>query len=262
LRTASEESAEFFFARQRLSLLVDPPEKMAPRDENEAYALQDRANRRLSDLGLGSRIGFKIGCTTPVMQRYLGIFSPCAGEIFEATRTPNGGQLERSRYRKLGVECEIVAQLSRDIAAKDAPFTRESVAASVGALAAGIEVVDDRYRDFKTLGAPTLIVDNFFNAGFIIGELVRDWEELDLAALRGRILINGCEVASGDGAMVLGHPMEALVWLANSRAGRGLGLQKGQFVFLGSLVETKWLNVGDVVQSDVTGLGSLDVRIS
>jgi 2-keto-4-pentenoate hydratase len=262
LNIASEESTDLFFARQRLSLLVDPPVKMMPRDENEAYALQYQANRRLSDLGLGMRVGFKIGCTTPVMQRYLGIFSPCAGEIFEGTRTLNGGQMARSRYRKLGVECEIVALLTRDIAANEAPFTRESLAASVGALCVGIEVVDDRYRDFKSLGVPTLIADNFFNAGFIIGEPVGDWQKLDLATMQGRMRINGCEVGRGDGATVLGHPMEALVWLANSRAERGLGLLKGQFVFLGSLVETKWLNVGDVVQSDVTGLGSLDVRIS
>ena len=259
---ASGEPADLYFAQQRLSLFVDPAKEMRPRDEGEAYALQDKINRRLSALGMGPRVGYKIGCTTPVMQQYLGIFNPCAGEIFGATRTPNHGHLSRDRYRRLGVECEIVAQLSRDIDPSQAPFTRESMAAAVLALAPGIEVVDDRYRDFKAQGVPTLIADNFFNAGFVLGEPIEKWRGLDLAKIEGSISINGREVGRGDGAMVLGHPLEALVWLANSRASRGLQLRRGQFIFLGSLVETKWLNAGDVVRIELARLGALDVRVS
>lgn len=249
-------------AHQRLSLFVDLAQEAQPRDEIEAYALQGQSNDRLSDLGLGPRVGYKIGCTTPVMQGYLGIFNPCAGELFEATSTPNGGQLSRARYRRLGVECEIVAQLSRDIRPEEAPFTRENVVSAVGALLAGIEVVDDRYRDFKAQGVPTLIADNFFNAGYLVGEPITDWRGLDLPKIAGRVLINDREVGRGVGAMVLGNPMEALAWLANSRASRGLGLRRGQIVFLGSLVETKWLEPGDVVRIELAGLGVLEVNVT
>ena len=68
--------------------------------------------------------------------------------------------------------------------------------------------------------------------------------------------INGESVGSGTGADIMGHPFEALAWLANSMAGRGKGLRAGEFVLLGSLVETKWVERGDLVTIDQPGLGS------
>jgi 2-keto-4-pentenoate hydratase len=249
--------------RQRLSLApIDPPEDMRPHDESEAYALQAEINRQLSQSGLGLAVGHKIGCTTPVMQAYLGISNPCAGEIFAATVVASQESVSSARYRRLGVECEIAIGLSRDVAADEAPFTRDSIASYVDAVMAGIEIVDDRYRDFRSLGAPTLIADNFFNAGCVVGEPVRGLQPLELARLEGRMLINGREVGRGDGGMILGHPLEALAWLANSRAARGLGLQRGAFVFLGSLVETKWPDPGDSVRIEIDTLGAIDLQVT
>ncbi len=257
------EIAARLLACQRLSLSpIDPAEDMRPGNESEAYTLQAAVNRRLSKSRLGLPVGHKIGCTTPVMQAYLGIPSPCAGDIFAATIVQNHGQLSRASYRRLGVECEIAVELSRDVAPDEAPFTRDRVATCVGAVVAGIEIVDDRYQDYRSLGAPTLIADNFFNAGCILGKPVRDWRRLDLSRLEGRMVINSREVGVGNGAMVLGHPFEALAWLANSRAARSLGLRKGAFVFLGSLVETKWLNAGDTVRIEIEALGALDFAVS
>ena len=207
-------------------------------------------------------MGYKIGCTTPVMQNFLGIPNPCAGEVFEKTVMRGKGRVSRKAYRRLGIECELVVELAEDITPKDAPLTLDKAADFVGAVMAGIEIVDDRYLDYRTLGVPSLIADNFFNAGCVLGEPFRDWRDLDLCALHGRTRINGEEVGRGDGSMVLGHPLEALVWLANSRAKRGLGLERGRFVFLGSLVETKWLNAGDKARVEVDTLGDLDLSVS
>jgi 2-keto-4-pentenoate hydratase len=258
-----KQDAACMLAHQRLSPLpVDLPEGMRPDDEAEAYAVQAEANQQLSKMGLGLPIGHKIGCTTPVMQAFLGIHSPCAGDIFATTVLRSGQRVSRTAYRRLGVECEIAVEISRDIAPKKAPFTRETIASMVGAVMAGIEIVDDRYRDYRSVGVPTLIADNFFNAGCVLGEPVRDWRKLDLGRLEGRTLVNGEEMGRGQGAMVLGHPLEALVWLANSRAARGMGLSRGKFVFLGSLVETKWLDAGDSVRIEIEGLGALDLDVS
>ena len=35
-----------------------------------------------------------------------------------------------------------------------------------------IEIVDDRYVKWETLGAPTLVADDFFAAGCVLGGLV------------------------------------------------------------------------------------------
>ena len=123
---------------------------------------------------------------------------------------------------------------------------------------AGMEIVDDRYVDYKSLDTPTLIADDFFDAGCVIGSPVTEWRRLDLTALTGKTLINGVEVGSGSGADVMGHPFRALAWLANSMARRGRSLHAGEFVFTGSVVETKWLNKGDRVTMQIDRLGTVE----
>ena len=67
--------------------------------------------------------------------------------------------------------------------------------------------------------------------------------------------INGREVGTGRGGDILGHPLNALAWLANGLAGRGRTLAAGEFVLLGSVVETKWVAAGDLVEIEIEGLG-------
>ena len=60
----------------------------------------------------------------------------------------------------------------------------------------------------------------------------------------------------------MGHPLEALAWLANARAKHGLDpLRAGEFVTLGSIVETKWLNAGDEVRVEIEELGELTLLV-
>jgi 2-keto-4-pentenoate hydratase len=68
--------------------------------------------------------------------------------------------------------------------------------------------------------------------------------------------INGVEVGTGRGADILGHPLAALAWLANALAGRGRYLNAGEFVLLGSVVETRWVEPGDLVEIEIEGLGT------
>jgi 2-keto-4-pentenoate hydratase len=121
-----------------------------------------------------------------------------------------------------------------------------------------MEIVDDRYVDYKSLDTPTLIADDFFDGGCVLGEAVSGWRSLDLAALRGVTWINGVEVGRGCGADVMGHPFEALAWLANSLARRSKSLRAGEFVFTGSVVETKWVKRGDRVVMEIERLGKVE----
>ncbi len=108
------------------------------------------------------------------------------------------------------------------------------------------------------MDTPTLIADDFFDAGCVLGEPVVGWRSLDLASLSGVTWINGVEVGRGRGADVMGHPFEALAWLANSLARRGRYLRAGEFVFTGSVVETKWLQPGDRVVMEIERLGKVE----
>jgi 2-keto-4-pentenoate hydratase len=232
-----------------------------PRDEAEGYQVQ----RALHDLlvpQVGSLVGYKIGCTSAVMQEYLDIPHPCSGGVFEKGVHDSGAQLPAADYVHVGVECEIAVRLKRNLAAGEAPFTAEWVAEAIEAYHPAIEIVDDRYVKWETLGAPTLVADDFFAAGCVLGVAVPRSSVPDLRAVAGRAVINGKEEAHGTGADVLGHPHHALAWLANHLAAEGRGLHAGQIVLTGSLVKTIWLKAGDKVVMELEGLGKVEATFT
>lgn len=230
-----------------------------PADETEGYLVQ----RALHDLLLpqvGPLVGYKIGCTSRVMQDYIGIPHPCGGGVFQKGVHDSGVSLASADYVRVGVECEIAVRLKRDLAAGEAPFTAEWVGEAVEAYHPAIEIVDDRYVKWESLGAPTLIADDFFAAGCVLGEAVPRSAVPDLKAVKGRALVNGEEAGHGTGADVLGHPHNALAWLANHLAAEGRALHAGQLVLTGSLVKTLWLKAGDKVRMELDGLGVVEAE--
>jgi 2-oxo-3-hexenedioate decarboxylase/2-keto-4-pentenoate hydratase len=237
------------------------PHWSAPRDETEGYLVQ----RALHDLLLpstGPLVGYKIGCTSKVMQQYLGIPHPCGGGVFARGVHGSGVHLRAADYVRVGVECEIAVRLARDLPQAAAPFSDEDVAAAIEAYLPAIEIVDDRYANWETLGAPTLIADDFFAAGGVVGAPVARTAAPDLRSVAGRALINGEETGRGSGADVLGHPHRALAWLANHLAAEGRGLHAGQIVLTGSLVKTVWLSAGDHVVMELEGLGRVEASFA
>ncbi len=248
--------AEHRLARKPLDAL---PVTMRPADEAEAYAVQDALHARLV-ASLGAVTGHKIGCTTSVMQAFLKIPNPCAGGVFARTVHASPAIVPHDAFVRVGVECEIVARLAMPLPARTAPYARAEVAEAVGAVMAGMEIVDARYVDYTRLDTPTLIADDFFDAGCVLGPEVTGVRDIDLSAVAGVTWINGVEVGRGRGGDVMGHPFEALAWLANKRSERGLGIAAGEFVFLGSVVETKWVAAGDHVVMEIDRLGRIEAR--
>jgi 2-oxo-3-hexenedioate decarboxylase/2-keto-4-pentenoate hydratase len=233
------------------------PDDCRPRDEREGYAVQEVLHGLLAEAGQGPIVGHKIGCTTPVMQAYLGIANPCAGGVHATTVHQGHARVRHRDYVRVGVECEIAVRLGADLGPAGAPFDRARVAGAVAAVLPAMEIVDDRYRDYRALDVATLIADDFFNAGCVLGPPVAGWRELDLPEVTGVTRLNGVEAGRGEGRAVMGHPFEALAWLANLRAGLGLGLRAGEFVLLGSVVETRWVSPGDEVAVAIDGLGEM-----
>jgi 2-oxo-3-hexenedioate decarboxylase/2-keto-4-pentenoate hydratase len=224
--------------------------------------VQDEIHAILEPTHVGRLVGWKIGATTRVMQDYLGIPNPCAGGIFAGVVHRSGARLRFDDYRRIGVECEIAVRLGVAIGPDDAPFTAEQMRAAVDACMASIELVDDRYVDWRNTDTATLIADDFFAAGVVLGDPVPAPVAGDPVELSGVMSVNGVEVGRGRGGDVLGTPLNALAWLAAHLVTRGRSLRAGEIVSTGSLVETQWLTRGDRVRIEVTRLGSVEFTVT
>jgi 2-keto-4-pentenoate hydratase len=227
--------------------------ELRPRDVDEAYAVQGALNDVLG--ASDAQIGWKIGCTTPTMQEYLGIHEPAGGHIRASTVQTGPGSVRHADLCRPGVECELAVRLARDLAPG---ADRPAAVAAIGSVIAAIEIVDDRYVDWRALDAPTLTADDFFGAGCVLGREDVAWRDLDLGRVSASMSVNGREIGAGVGADILGDPLAALVWLVSGPA-RAAGLPAGSIVMLGSLVQTHWVDPGDVVTIDNDAFGSVTV---
>ena len=235
---------------------LDPlPAESRPEDVAEGYAVQDILHRKLAEAGRGDRVGYKIGCTTVAMQELLGISHPCAGGILAGDSHRSGVALSMDDYVNVAIEVEIAMQMSADLPAHLAPFDADTVAMAVGACMASLEIVDGRATDFGALGVAGAIADDFSGAGCVLGAPVVDWQAVDLAAVVGRAEVNGSEVGRGVGNEVMGHPLNALVWLADLLAGQGKAVRHGDVVLTGSLVYFGDIERGATVTAMIDGLG-------
>ncbi len=239
------------------------PDAFAPRNIADAYAIQD-AFRVMRTPILGPVAGHKVALTSLVMQKMVGFSSPFAGPIHAGIIHRHSATLASSDYGRLGIECELAASLGADLPVANAPYTREQIAAAVDTLMPAFELVDDRNADYTKISSLilTLIADNAWNGGIVLGEPVRDWRALDLANIYGVLRINGKVAGEGYGRDVLGHPFEALAWLANTLAEQGTSLSKGMVVMTGSMIATKFVAAGDRVSLSVDGLGNVEASVA
>jgi len=237
--------------------LAGLPPQFRPRDETEAYTAQRAAHGLLSSSGYGTRAGWKIGCTTAVMQAYLGVENPCAGGMFLAHVWRGSHTFAIGEPPRRGAECEIAVRIAHDLPGGRRAYELADVADAVAACMPAIEVVENRYVDYASIGTPTLIADDFFHHSAVLG---REDERCDPRRLRdatATMEVNGHLVGTGRGTDVMGEPLEALRWLANRAVEFGVPVRAGEVVLLGSLVETQWARPGDVFKGHNDMLGAV-----
>lgn len=255
--------AAAIIARHRLDHRPLPalPERLRPRDEAAAYAVQHALHQELQAAGLGQRVGWKIGCTNPQMQRYLGITHPAGGGVLANTVHRNHGRFRRADFVRPGVEVEIAVRLGRTVRAADGPYHGDDLRAAIEAVMPAIEIVDDRYLDRENLDTPTLIADDFFDAAVVLGPPQKLTVDLDLAGQVGEVRINGELRSQGRGADILGHPLKALAWLASHPEACGGELRAGEFVTLGSVTAIQWIDGAAEIIGSFDGLGEVRATI-
>lgn len=228
---------------------------------NQAYDVQDVYVAALrNSMGGEAVAGYKIGLTSARMQAMLNIDSPIAGVVLQQRIHTTGFAVRLTDFGRLGIECEIAVRLGHDLVARDDAYSQDEVAQRVDAVCAAFELVDDRNADYSVTDIGSLIADNAWNAGLVLGPWHHRWD--DLAAVEGIAWRNGEQLDSGYGADVLGHPFTPLTWLANHLSKRGQGLRAGDIIATGSLIPTRFPHTAEQARFVLAGLGEVSIDIS
>jgi len=247
-------------ARIKHQRLRELPAPIRPKTPTEAYPVQDALIDELLAHYGGSVIGYKVACTNVTAQRQLNVDAPFAGRLLSAFFFESPARVDGSKFFMRVVEAEFAFEMAFDLPSAAEPRSRDEIAAAVKGIVPAIEIVDSRFDDWTTIGAPSLIADNACNAAWVKGALLTDWKSVDLAAQAVQVTVNGKVLREGSGSNVLGHPLNALEWLVNSLSARGIGLKAGQYITTGVTTEVYMAERGDRITADFGPVGSVDLE--
>ncbi|MER7701573.1 fumarylacetoacetate hydrolase family protein [Kitasatospora sp. NPDC097605] len=221
----------------------------------QAYSLQQHwADHRLR--AGDTAVGYKVGLTSPAMQRQFGIDEPDSGILLASAQLPSDGFVPCAGLIAPRVEGEFAFRLGAGLTGVG--IGENDVRAAIDGACLALEVIDSRY-DLEGITLVDSVADNAACARFVLGEFaaVPDWD------LRHEVLTvqaGGTDVAAGDGRQVLGDPIRSILWLVRSLAGRGTGLRAGDIVLTGAVHASLPLHPGLAVQASSPSLPPVRVQ--
>ncbi|MGB6099641.1 MAG: 2-oxopent-4-enoate hydratase [Comamonas sp.] len=222
----------------------------------DAYAIQQQLMKLR--LAAGERvIGKKIGVTSQAVMDMLGVFQPDFGWLTDAMVYNEGEAIPMSRLIQPKAEGEIAFVLRKTL--KGPGVTVADVLAATEGVMACFEIVDSRIEDWKIRIQDT-VADNASCGVFVLGDRLVDVRDVDLTTCGMVLEKNGEIVATGAGAAALGHPANAVAWLANTLGAHGTALEAGEVVLSGSLGAMVPVKTGDNLRVTIGGIGGCSVR--
>ena len=94
---------------------------------------------------------------------------------------------------------------------------------------------------------------------FVASAGIANWAEIDLAAVTVRGLANGAVTNEGSGAAVLGHPLNALAWLAEALVADGGRLRADEIISTGTTLGIVKPEPGATITGDFGDLGTVSL---
>ena len=225
-------------------------------DWDDAYAIQDEIRRRKEGRG-NKTVGLKAGLTSFAKMKQMGVEVPVFGFVSDYMSSPDGADIKTSELIHPKVEAEICVVTKAPLSGPGCHLG--AVMAAIDFVVPAVEIIDSRYRDFK-FDLKSVIADNTSASRFVVGGRPRNLDELDLRTLGVVMEKNGGIVAMAAGAAVLGHPLAAVVMLANHLGARGQEIPAGTFIMTGGVTEAIAVQASDNVAVRFQDLGTVSMR--
>jgi 2-keto-4-pentenoate hydratase len=221
----------------------------------DAYAIQSEGIELRRHAG-ARRVGRKVGLTSQAMQEMLGVHQPDYGVVLDTMVLDAADGIDAARLIAPRVEAEIGFVLARPVGSPQT--TVDDVLAATSHVRPALEIIDSRVADWQIAIADT-IADNASSGLVILGpEMPID--QIDVVAEHVTVTVGDASV-QGSGEAVLGHPAEAVAWLARTLAQHGERLEAGEWVIPGAVAAALPFAAGDAVTASYSTLGTLEVDV-
>ncbi len=220
---------------------------------DDAYGIQQIQVRRRVDDG-ASVVGFKVGLTSAAMRQQLGIHEPDYGHLLSDMVYPADAPIPIERFLQPRAEPEVALVLGR--ALRGPGLSVADIASATAYAVPAIEIIDSRITGWR-IGLIDTIADNASSGGLVLGGTRTALDRLDLALIGCAFSHNGRIRETGTGAAVLGSPLIAATWLANTLTARGADLAADSIILTGALTAAVALDAGDSVSATLDHLGAV-----
>lgn len=247
-------AAKLLIGARKGPLLGDLPETCRPRDEADAYRIQDEVAERLGPIE-----GWKVGASGP--DAVPNCAPLLAGSVLSSpAHIPAGGLSLR------GVEAEIAFWFKQDLPPRAQPYERAEVLDAIESACVAIEFCECRFRDWRNLDPISKLADSNMNQALVTGSVWHGWRGLEVGSQPIVMSFDGRHVIDQRGGNMAGDLFRMLVWLTNYLSVRGPGLRRGQIVTTGSWggmpqaentkrVDVEFAGIGTASLSFVEGRG-------
>jgi 2-keto-4-pentenoate hydratase len=223
----------------------------------EAYEFQLAAVKALG----GVPCGYKIGATSLEVQQLLSCREPIYAPIRRKDVLASGANLVIPSGL-LGVECELGFVMARDFPALGEEPDTAALEPAIAECFVALELVGRRVEAAVPLNEASAIADFGLDVAVVRGDPMPDWQRRDLSVLGVRAVLDGITVANGTGAMVLGHPLNALRWLADALRKRGDKLRSGDMIVTGTCTGITKVGTGQTFAGCFADLPPVQIRFA
>ncbi|MFD7499826.1 2-keto-4-pentenoate hydratase [Streptomyces sp. NPDC059850] len=256
---AIDKAAERLWEAERSRQPCTPIRDLIPAQDIEAaYAIQQVNVQRHISAGRAVS-GRKIGLTAKSVQDQFGVLEPDFGTLYADMEYGHGSTIPFDRLIHPRIEAEIMFVLGRDL--DQETINVPDVIQATAFVTAALEVVDCRLRDWDIRISDT-VSDNAAAGLYVPGSAPRALLGTDLANCSMTLYRNGVPVSSGRGEDSLGHPLNAVTWLARKLRQLGTPLRAGDVVLSGALGPMVEAHPGDRFEARIDGLGNAIVHFA
>lgn len=226
------------------------------RSEKEAIAVQAAA---LDAFDSDFR-GYALIGTSQAARNTLGLQEPIAAAIPNKAFHENVGRFALP-HGMIGAQCEIVLTIGGTFAVYGEPIDRSTAADVVLACQPAIGLIGRRATPDAD-SRLSAIADFGFHVATIAGPSARHVDPMELDRLDMVARIDGRVVARARTDAILGHPLEALTWLARRLAKEGRQLSADDVVATGSCSLILQVLPDQLLEVEFDGLGTVSCRFN